>query len=212
MSIDRRWARTWALGGLLWLCLAVGVRGEPRPGTTPADTDRIGVASFSLARFTSSPPPPPARLVFPGPDGKAQREVSAARSAAKSTRQPIRLWRTAGELIGLNVFVWTIDYQLSDKDYAYISPDTWIYGLSRWFEFDRDFFRGNFFAHPYNGSLYFNTGRANGMNFWQSSLAAFSGSLMWESLFERELPSVNDICNTTQEITGLDLRDDKSGR
>ncbi len=201
MAKKRRWVkRTLKLGGLLWLCVAAAARGETRPAAAAADADRIGVTSFSLARFVANPSPPPARLIIPDSvDSPKPGPVaaSASQSAEKPKAQPIRFWRTAGELLGLNFFVWTIDYQLSDKDYAYISPDTWIYGLSRWFEFDRDFFRGNFFAHPYNGSLYFNAGRANGMNFWQSSLAAFSGSLMWETLFERERPSVNDICNTT---------------
>ena len=52
------------------------------------------------------------------------------------------------------------------------------------------------FAHPYNGSLYFNAGRSNGFNFWQSELFAIGGSAMWELFMECEYPSTNDIIAT----------------
>ena len=52
------------------------------------------------------------------------------------------------------------------------------------------------FAHPYHGSLYFNAGRANGFNFWQSELFALGGSAMWELFMESEYPSKNDIIAT----------------
>lgn len=52
------------------------------------------------------------------------------------------------------------------------------------------------FAHPYNGSMFFNAGRSNGYNFWQSELFAIAGSAMWEMCMEREYPSTNDIIAT----------------
>ena len=52
------------------------------------------------------------------------------------------------------------------------------------------------FAHPYNGSIFFNAGRSNGYNFWQSELFAIGGSAMWEMFMERERPSTNDIIAT----------------
>lgn len=54
----------------------------------------------------------------------------------------------------------------------------------------------NTFLHPYNGSLYFNAGRVNGFNFWQSELFAIAGSGMWELFMEREYPSTNDFIAT----------------
>lgn len=52
------------------------------------------------------------------------------------------------------------------------------------------------FAHPYNGSIFYNAGRSNGYNFWQSELFAIAGSAMWEMFMEREYPSTNDIIAT----------------
>ncbi len=61
---------------------------------------------------------------------------------------------------------------------------------------DNDHLNTNMFAHPYNGSLYFNAGRSNGYNFWQSELFAIGGSAMWEMFMECEYPSTNDIIAT----------------
>ena len=52
------------------------------------------------------------------------------------------------------------------------------------------------FDHPYNGSIFFNAGRSNGFNFWQSELFAIGGSAMWEMFMECEYPSTNDIIAT----------------
>lgn len=64
------------------------------------------------------------------------------------------------------------------------------------FEWDNDHLSTNMFAHPYNGSIFFNAGRSNGFNFWQSELFAIGGSTMWEMFMEREYPSTNDIIAT----------------
>jgi hypothetical protein len=52
------------------------------------------------------------------------------------------------------------------------------------------------FGHPYHGSLYFNAGRANGLDFWESAPLAFLGSLTWEYFGETYQPSMNDLYNT----------------
>jgi hypothetical protein len=69
--------------------------------------------------------------------------------------------------------------------------------LTHWFEWDPDGFNENFFTHPLQGSFYFNAGRANGLNFWESVLCTFGGSLMWELGFERQHPSPNDLIIST---------------
>jgi len=61
---------------------------------------------------------------------------------------------------------------------------------------DDNHFSTNQFAHPYQGSMYFNSARANGFNFWQSAPWAFAGSLKWECCGETHLMSVNDFINT----------------
>ena len=63
-------------------------------------------------------------------------------------------------------------------------------------EWDNDRFGVNFIGHPYSGSLSFNTGRANGYNYYQSFGFAVGGSLMWEYFGENTRPSFNDIIYT----------------
>ena len=55
----------------------------------------------------------------------------------------------------------------------------------------------------YNGSIYYNSARANGYNYYVSSVFAFGGSLTWELFMETEPPSTNDIISTT--VSGIFL-------
>lgn len=64
-------------------------------------------------------------------------------------------------------------------------------------EWDEDSFQTNMLAHPYNGGVYFNAGRANGLDFWESAPLAFLGSLTWEYFGENLRPSLNDLLMTS---------------
>jgi hypothetical protein len=57
---------------------------------------------------------------------------------------------------------------------------------------DNDPFKINQFAHPYQGSLYHNAGRATGLSYWEASALTFAGSAWWEITGERTPPSRND--------------------
>lgn len=105
-------------------------------------------------------------------------------------------WRAAAETFGLNMGLWAFDRYIQKGDFAYISWSTIKENFKHGFEWDDDYLGTNMFAHPYNGSLYFNAGRSNGFNFWQSELFAIGGSAMWEMCMEREYPSTNDIIAT----------------
>lgn len=105
-------------------------------------------------------------------------------------------WRGAGEVFGLNMALWAFDRYVQHGHYAYISWNTIKENFKHGFEWDDDYLGTNMFAHPYNGSQYFNGGRSNGYNFWQSSLFAIGGSAMWELFMENEYPSTNDIIAT----------------
>lgn len=105
-------------------------------------------------------------------------------------------WRAAGETFGLNMSLWGLDRYILDGQYAHISFSTIRENFRHGFSWDNDHLSTNMFAHPYNGSLYYNAGRSNGYNFWQSELFAISGSAMWELFMEREYPSTNDIIAT----------------
>lgn len=105
-------------------------------------------------------------------------------------------WRAATETFGLNIGLWAFDRYIQKGHFAYISLETIKENFKHGFEWDNDHLSTNMFAHPYNGSLYYNAGRSNGFNFWQSELFAIGGSAMWELFMENEYPSTNDIIAT----------------
>lgn len=105
-------------------------------------------------------------------------------------------WRAGGEVLGLNLSLWAYDRYIKKGDFAYISWETIKENFRHGFEWDDDHLITNMFAHPYNGSMFFNAGRSNGFNFWQSELFAIGGSAMWEMFMECEYPSTNDIIAT----------------
>lgn len=105
-------------------------------------------------------------------------------------------WRAGAETVGCNLGIWAFDRYVQKGHYAYISWATIKENFKHGFEWDDDHLSTNMFAHPYNGSLFFNAGRSNGFNFWQSELFAIGGSAMWEMFMEKEYPSTNDIIAT----------------
>lgn len=105
-------------------------------------------------------------------------------------------WRGAGEVFGLNMALWGLDRYILHGHYAYINLNTIKENFRHGFSWDNDHLSTNMFAHPYNGSLFYEAGRSNGYNFWQSGLFAVAGSAQWELFMEREYPSTNDIIAT----------------
>ena len=69
---------------------------------------------------------------------------------------------------------------IHDSDYVQVSPRTWWRNLERGFEYDQNKFDTNNFYHPWNGALFYSTGRSTGLGFWGSSSLAVAGSLLWE--------------------------------
>ena len=105
-------------------------------------------------------------------------------------------WRATAEVAGFNIGLWAFDRYVQHGDWSYINIHTIKRNFREGFKWDNDNLGTNTFLHPYNGNLYFNAGRSNGFNFWQSELFAISGSAMWEMVMENELPSTNDIIAT----------------
>jgi hypothetical protein len=110
---------------------------------------------------------------------------------------PKRTWPAIATAFGSNILVWAFDYVLTDGQQAFINQDTMRDNLQFWFEWDPNKFGTNFFVHPFHGGLYFNSGRANGLDFWHSAMLSFGGSLTFELFFERHRPSLNDLIMTT---------------
>ena len=106
-------------------------------------------------------------------------------------------WKAALETVGMNVGVWAFDRFVMNEDFAKISFKSIGDNITNGFVWDNDQFSTNLFAHPYHGSLYFNSARTNGLNFWESAPYAFGGSLMWEFVAEIEPPAINDLLATT---------------
>jgi hypothetical protein len=66
---------------------------------------------------------------------------------------------------------------------------------SKWV-IDDDPFEVNQIGHPYQGAMYHNIARSNGMNYWQSMAYTFAGSVFWEVFGETTTPSKNDQIST----------------
>jgi hypothetical protein len=80
---------------------------------------------------------------------------------------------------------------------ARITPKTWWANMENGWVWDLDDFTVNQIGHPYQGSNYFNSGRANGLSFYESAAVAAFGSSTWEYFGETNKPSLNDFINTT---------------
>ncbi|MDL2717257.1 MAG: DUF3943 domain-containing protein [Acidobacteriota bacterium] len=145
------------------------LHGEVPPEAAPA--------RFRL--FPEEPPPPP----------------SSVRASAPKPRK--RFWMAAGELLGLEAASWAFDRYVANQDYARISWGTVHDNLDAGFTFDSDKFTTNQIGHSFGGSFYFNAGRSNGFDFWESTLFAAAGSAIWEIAAETQGPSLNDLVNTT---------------
>ncbi|MBD5262594.1 MAG: DUF3943 domain-containing protein [Bacteroides sp.] len=117
-------------------------------------------------------------------------------SADEAFQAKRHFWRAGAEVFGMNMGLWAFDRYALQGHYAYISWNTIKENFKHGFEWDDDHLNTNMFAHPYNGSLFYNAGRSNGFNFWQSELFAIGGSAMWELFMECEYPSTNDIIAT----------------
>jgi hypothetical protein len=96
-----------------------------------------------------------------------------------------------GEVILVNQIVWAYNEYIRGADFTQVNP------RSHGFEYDDNHFNNNQFAHPYHGSLYFNSGRTNGYNYWASLGFAVTGSFMWECCGETHPMAINDWINTS---------------
>ena len=106
------------------------------------------------------------------------------------------IWKPAVEVVGINVFTWSLDRFILNQDFSHIGPTTWKYNIQQGWEWDSDRFGINFIGHPYTGSMYFNAARSQGYSYVQSIPFAIGGSLMWEYFGENTRPSYNDVINT----------------
>ncbi|HWJ30547.1 MAG TPA: DUF3943 domain-containing protein, partial [Flavisolibacter sp.] len=108
-----------------------------------------------------------------------------------------RFGRAISDLMLANIFPWVVVRYVINDDYARVSMKTINYNIKpRSWTWDNDNFQVNQIGHPYHGSLFYNSFRSNGYNFWQSIPAPFFGSYIWETFAETQAPSSNDQINT----------------
>jgi hypothetical protein len=186
--------------GLTILVLSAAASAQsPMPTAGDSLAARLFAAKASV--FSLSPYSPPAETILVMPKAYADpgliQDVPPQGYAYPQEPEKHRPWVAVGEAVGINVFVWALGMYALDGEHAYINLDTMRDNLTYWFEWDVNNFVTNFFAHPYHGGLYYNAGRANGLDYWSSTFVTFGGSLMWEMVMERHRPAINDLIMTT---------------
>ncbi len=103
----------------------------------------------------------------------------------------------ATEIVAVNLFVMGYNRYISGQDFTKVSWYSFWENIRNGFEWDPNKFTTNQFAHPYHGNLYYNAGRSNGYDFWESVPFAFAGSFLWEYFGETHNPAYNDWIATS---------------
>lgn len=145
-----------------------------------------------FSRAADPPTTPPNRSL--GSPFSLDSERPAARTAAPEKY----FWMATGEVLGVNAIMWLIERYIPKEPWSHISPESWKANLKTGLVYDHhDDFPTNGSLHPFNGTIYYNAARTNGFNFWESTLFAAAGSLMWEYFGETEAASLNDVLTTS---------------
>ena len=100
------------------------------------------------------------------------------------------------EDLSINALVLGWDHFVTDREWARITNATLRQNLSGGWVWDNDSFSGNQFAHPYHGSMFYNTAREHGLSYGVSLLYPLAGSLTWELFCETNRPAINDFLST----------------
>jgi len=79
------------------------------------------------------------------------------------------------------------------KDWSDVSWGSWKENLGMWPSVDWDLYTTNWFAHPYQGAIYYNAARSLKMDYLYSMAYAGLGTTVWEYLGEDLPPSANDF-------------------
>jgi hypothetical protein len=103
----------------------------------------------------------------------------------------------AAEMLGINWVSSAYNEYGRNGNFNQISPRSWWSNLKDGFTYDDNEFRTNQFVHSYNGSAYFNSARANGLNYWTSVAYATFGAFWWECCGETHPMSLNDMVATS---------------
>jgi hypothetical protein len=100
------------------------------------------------------------------------------------------------ENFAINLVASGINEYVRNANFNQISPRSWWANLERGFTYDDNEFKTNQYIHPWNGGMYYNTGRSNGFGYWASTLFALGGAFFWECCGETHPMSYNDLIST----------------
>ncbi len=170
-------------------------RSPDRPNTLLlSDRSAVSARSVLLSGLEQSK-----RYVWPSPpaDESTADEVQEAAGRVDAWGVAPNFPLATGQLLLQNVITWAFNEYIKKGDISQINPDTWWTNITSGFGYDDNEFQVNFMAHPYQGSAYFNSGRANGFNYWESTAFAVAGSFNWECCGETHLMSINDWIMTS---------------
>lgn len=181
------------LAAILASVLALGI---PLRGAYGQAPDTLAARQAGIPRITGPQPISPAFLGG-GPSALLPVVAPSDTLPCPQCDPPKRFWLGAADLMLVQLLPLTFDVYVLDADYAKISPTTWRNNLGYPWVWDHDIFVTNQFGHPLQGSMYYNSGRSNGYNFWGAALWPVAGSLLWEYFAEVEAPSYNDFVNTS---------------
>lgn len=160
--------------------------GIPDEGTGVEWGARVGATwrptSYTHPAHTAAPPD-----TSPLPPGDKHKDAWGV------TRSPG--W-AAAEVLGINFGASMFNEYVRQANFNQISPRSFWYNIEQGFNYDDNHFKTNQMIHPFNGSTYFNSGRANGLDFWGSTVTSMSGAFVWEAMGETHTMSFNDMIST----------------
>ena len=141
--------------------------------------------------------PAPAQEITPPAQDAQDRAVNLTEAErACEGCPPRRIGRSLLQTTGINV-IYELGNLARGQATARITPKTWWANMQQGWVWDLDDFMVNQIGHPYQGSNYFNAGRANALNFYESAALTAFGSATWEFFGETNHASLNDFINTT---------------
>lgn len=164
----------------------------------------VRIASALLLAATpalaQAPPEPPSSLNLT-PAFEEAAAVDEGSQPPPSNRAcdgcpPRGVGRALLQTTGINV-IYGLANLVRGQVTARITPATWWDNMENGWVWDLDDFVVNQIGHPYQGNNYYNSGRANGLSFYESAAMAAFGSATWEYFGETNMPSLNDFINTT---------------
>lgn len=115
----------------------------------------------------------------------------------KKINPQVLIWIPVVESAAFNFVLGGFNHFVMNSEFAKISWGSIGNNFHTGFAWDADALSTNMFAHPFQGSMYYNFARTAGYDYWVSMGVAAFGSLHWEFFMETEPPAINDFVMTT---------------